>query len=158
MKNISSALFFYSLLISISFPINAEVETANDNDTIDSNKKVEESNILPDTEGGINGLIVDQTMTVLGRNFYFYFSQKLNDKHENLSINLSVKERPTALSGSIITIFHFNTPIYRTSLSPGLQQAETKAEQAVDNISVYLLRWKLDRKFSDKTDLAPDEL
>ncbi|MGO2498287.1 MAG: curli production assembly/transport protein CsgE [Vibrio litoralis] len=158
MKNISSASFLCSLLILISFAINAEVETVNDNDTIDSNKKVEESNILPDTEGGINGLIVDQTMTVLGRSFYFYLSQKLNDRHESLSINLSVKERPTALSGSIITIFHFNTPIYRTSLSPGLQQAEIKAEQAVDNISVYLLRWKLDRKFSDKTDLAPDEL
>lgn len=91
MKNISSASFLCSLLILISFAINAEVETVNGNDTIDSNKKVEESNILPDTEGGINGLIVDQTMTVLGRNFYFYLTQKLNDRHESLSINLSVK-------------------------------------------------------------------
>lgn len=157
MKTFKSRFVIFIISTFVAFYSTAEDES-NDNNLMDTNKPVDEANILPDTEGGINGLIVDQTMTVLGRNFYFYFSQKLNDKQENLSINLSVKERPTALSGSIITIFHFNTPIYRTSLSPGLQQAETKAEQAVDSISYYLLRWKLDRKFSDKTDLAPDEL
>ncbi|MFH0258619.1 curli production assembly/transport protein CsgE [Vibrio rumoiensis] len=153
--------FNFRFVILIIFTLVAFYSVAEDegsNNSIDSNQPIDETKILPDTEGGINGLIVDQTMTVLGRNFYFYFSQKLNEEHENLSINLSVKERPTALSGSIITIFHFNTPIYRTSLSPGLQQAELKADQAVDSISYYLLRWKLDRKFSDKTDLAPDEL
>lgn len=134
-------------------------ESENDaKNIIEEKGSLNESAILPSNEGGIDGLIIDQTMTVLGRNFYFYFSQNLNEQHEDLSINLSVKERPTALSGSIITVFHFNTPIYRTSLSPGLQQAELKAKQAVDNISYYLLKWKLERKYSDKTDLAPDEL
>lgn len=134
-------------------------ESENDaKNIIEGKGSLNESAILPSNEGGIDGLIIDQTMTVLGRNFYFYFSQNLNEQHEDLSINLSVKERPTALSGSIITVFHFNTPIYRTSLSPGLQQAELKAKQAVDNISYYLLKWKLERKYSDKTDLAPDEL
>ncbi|WP_086980999.1 curli production assembly/transport protein CsgE [Vibrio aphrogenes] len=134
-------------------------ESGNDaKNIIEEKGSLNESAILPSNEGGIDGIIIDQTMTVLGRNFYFYFSQNLNEQHEDLSINLSVKERPTALSGSIITVFHFNTPIYRTSLSPGLQQAELKAKQAVDNISYYLLKWKLERKYSDKTDLAPDEL
>lgn len=106
----------------------------------------------------ITGVVVDRTMTRLGADFYSIFSQMLNDQYEDLTENLTVKERATALSGSIITVFHRQTPIYRTALSPGRQQAETKAEEAVKVVGSYVVRWRIERYLKDTFDVGHDEI
>ncbi|WP_153448424.1 CsgE family curli-type amyloid fiber assembly protein [Vibrio algicola] len=141
------------LLIYLVFMPLALAESVND---LGSNPLKEK--MILNNDSLINGLIVDQTMTLLGKNFYFYFSQLMNESHEKLNVNLRITERPTALSGSIITIFHINTAIYRTSLSPGRQQAKLKAEEALRNINYYLVKWKIEKRFEDNNDLASDEL
>ncbi|MFC1503141.1 CsgE family curli-type amyloid fiber assembly protein [Pseudomonadota bacterium] len=106
----------------------------------------------------ISGVVIDRTMTRLGANFYSIFSQKLNDKYDDLKENLTVKEKPTALSGSIITIYHRRKPIYRTALSPGRQQAEDKADEAVKIVGSYVVRWRLERYIQDRFDVDYDEI
>ncbi|OCH47276.1 curli production assembly/transport protein CsgE [Aliivibrio fischeri] len=106
----------------------------------------------------IDGLIIDRTITRLGRDFYSAFSMKVNNKYNNLEVNLTVKERPTALSGSIITVVHFERIIYRSSLSPGQREADEKAEQAVQSINQYLVKWKAEKLFSDTFDLGSSEI
>jgi len=106
----------------------------------------------------ISGVVIDRTMTRLGANFYSIFSQKLNDKYDDLTENLTVKEKPTALSGSIITIYHRRKPIYRTALSPGRQQAEDKADEAVRIVGSYVVRWRLERYIQDRFDVDYDEI
>ncbi|ELR63519.1 CsgE-like protein [Photobacterium marinum] len=86
------------------------------------------------------------------------FSQLLNDKYEDLEENLTVKERATALSGSIITIFHRQTIIYRTALSPGIQQIESKANDAVKAVGSYMVKWRLERYLKDTFDVDYDEI
>ncbi|WP_240435541.1 curli production assembly/transport protein CsgE [Photobacterium salinisoli] len=106
----------------------------------------------------INGVVVDQTMTRLGEDFYSLFSQKLEDEIEELKENLTVKERPTALSGSIITIFHRQNIIFRTALSPGRQNVEEKTDQAVSAVKNYVLRWRIERYLKDTFDVDYDEI
>lgn len=106
----------------------------------------------------ISGVIIDRTVTRLGEDFYSFFSRDIYEQYPTLDENIFVKERPTALSGSIITVFHFSTPIYRTALSPGRRQAEDKSADAVQALQRYLLRWKLEQKYRDKSDLADSEL
>lgn len=105
----------------------------------------------------VTGLIVDRTITRLGEDFYFFFSQKLNERYGNLQENLEVRERPTALSGSIIGVFHSGKAVYRTALSPGRRQAQEKADEAVNAVSDYIIRWQAERLFKDTFDLEHDE-
>ncbi|WP_036801439.1 MULTISPECIES: CsgE family curli-type amyloid fiber assembly protein [Photobacterium] len=106
----------------------------------------------------ISGVVIDRTMTRFGGEFYSVFSQLLNDKYEDLEENLTVKERATALSGSIITIFHRQTIIYRTALSPGIQQIESKANDAVKAVGSYMVKWRLERYLKDTFDVDYDEI
>ena len=106
----------------------------------------------------VGGLIIDRTMTRFGEDFYSNFSQLLNDRYDNLDENLTVSERPTALSGSIISIHHRNKLIYRTALSPGRRQAEEKAQQALRAVNAHIIRWEAERLFQDTFDLEYDEI
>ncbi|USD67150.1 curli production assembly/transport protein CsgE [Vibrio sp. SCSIO 43136] len=106
----------------------------------------------------VGGLIIDRTMTRLGEDFYDAFTLKMNEKYDSLSENLTVKERATALSGSIISVTHRNKIIYRTALSPGRRQAEEKADQALRSVSAHIIRWEAERLFQDTFDLDHDEI
>ncbi|WP_428753231.1 MULTISPECIES: CsgE family curli-type amyloid fiber assembly protein [Vibrio] len=105
----------------------------------------------------VDGLIVDRTITRLGEDFYFFFAQRLNDTYPELKENLTVSEIPTALSGSIIEVFHSRKVIYRTALSPGRQQAKDRANDAIRVVSNYIVRWEAERLFQDTYDLDHEE-
>ncbi|WP_225445103.1 curli production assembly/transport protein CsgE [Photobacterium arenosum] len=106
----------------------------------------------------ISGAVIDRTMTRLGADFYSLFAQKLEDQVDELKENLLVKERPTALSGSIITIYHRQNIIYRTALSPGRQNVEEKTDKAVSAVGNYVLRWRIERYLKDTFDIDYDEI
>lgn len=105
----------------------------------------------------VSGVIVDRTITRLGENFYFFFSQQLNDRYPDLNENLTVKEIPTALSGSIIEVYHSRNVIYRTALSPGRRQAKERASDALQIVGNYIIRWQAERLYMDTFDLEHDE-
>nr|WP_299018760.1 CsgE family curli-type amyloid fiber assembly protein [uncultured Photobacterium sp.] len=127
------------------------------------NKPLENGPLLENHKGlddlrEITGVVIDRTMTRFGEDFYSLFSQKLSDKYEDLEENLTVKERATALSGSIITVFHRQTIIYRTALSPGRQQIETKVDDAVKAVGSYMVKWRIERYLKDTFDVDYDEI
>jgi len=105
----------------------------------------------------VDGIIIDRTMTRLGEDFYFFFSQSLNENYPNLKENLTVKEKPTALSGSILEVKHSRKIIFRTALSPGRRQAKEHAADATRVVSNYIIRWQAERLFQDTYDLDHDE-
>ncbi|MFM2587945.1 curli production assembly/transport protein CsgE [Vibrio sp. TBV020] len=139
---------FSFLLLFFSFAGNAVIE---------NEEKIEDRKRSHLLENEVDGLIIDRTMTRLGDDFYFFFTQLMNERHGSLEENLTVKERPTALSGSIISIVHREKLIYRTALSPGRQHAEDKAKEALNAVTSHLLRWKAQLSYQDTFDLAQDE-
>lgn len=156
MKTHFNRLGVYSCFLFISlfsFQIGAAKELLESKEPFEK-KQIDEVQDLIE----IDGLIIDKTITRLGRNFYSAFSMKVNNKYNNLEVNLTVKERPTALSGSIVTVVHFERIIYRSSLSPGQRKAEEKAEQAVQSINQYLVKWKAEKLFKDTFDLGSSEI
>ncbi|KOO15559.1 curli production assembly protein CsgE [Vibrio xuii] len=138
----------FAVFVSYSTPVFAVIET---------DEKIEEKRDSHLLENEVDGLLIDRTMTRLGDDFYFFFTQLMNERHGSLKENLTVKERPTALSGSIISIFHREKLIYRTALSPGRQHAEDKAKEALTAVTSHLLRWKTQLSYQDTFDLAQDE-
>ena len=147
-------LFSFSFMSASS---NKNLKTLEHNAPLENGGPLENKQPTFNNFDEVSGLIIDRTITRLGEDFYFFFSQKLNDKYDNLEENLMVKERPTALSGSIISVFHSGKLIYRTALSPGRRQAQEKADEAIIAVSSYITRWQIERLFMDTFDLDYDE-
>ena len=124
---------------------------------LENGQALEENKSSSLIENEVDGLIIDRTMTRLGDDFYFFFTQLMNERHGSLKENLTVKERPTALSGSIIGVYHRDKPIYRTALSPGRKHAEDKAKEALNAVTSHLIRWKSQLTYQDTFDLDQDE-
>jgi curli production assembly/transport component CsgE len=145
--------FFIFLFISL-FTYASDNKNDLESKTPLENNKVNEVDDLVE----IDGLIIDRTLTRLGRDFYVAFSMKMNSKYDGIDVNLTVKERPTALSGSIIGVYHFDKVIYRGALSPGQRQADEKADQAIESVNQYIIRWKTEKLFTDTYDLELPEI
>ncbi|RYU70329.1 curli production assembly protein CsgE [Aliivibrio finisterrensis] len=151
--------FFSIFLIMLLFFMSLFSNASNTQDTLESKtpletNKVDESDDLIEIEG----LIIDRTLTRLGRDFYVAFSMKMNSKYDDIDVNLTVKERPTALSGSIIGVYHFDKVVYRGALSPGQRQADEKADQAIEAVNQYIIKWQTEKLFRDTYDLELPEI
>lgn len=141
--------FIFSMAISsLSFHVFA----------LEDDKPLEETYSDDTSLVEIAGLIMDRTMTRLGRDFYVAFSLIMNNDYGDLEVNLLVSERPTALSGSIITVNHFDKILFRAALSPGRDQAEQKAQQAMHAVRSYVIKWKTEKQFKDTFDVERSEL
>jgi len=151
MKRVIFALFPVLLLQAYSVG-------ADEGKPLENGPPLEQKNGTLDDLKEISGVVIDRTMTRLGEDFYSLFSQKLNDEFEDLEENLTVKERPTALSGSIITVFHRQAIIYRTAVSPGRDQIEAKVDDAIKAVSSYVVRWRIERYLKDTFDVDYDEI
>lgn len=143
-----SCLFVVIMTFSIS--VNA-VEDSNQS----AIQKLEEQSFTDYNE--VTGVIIDRTITRLGDDFYKPFSLLINSRFDALEINLIVKERPTAMSGSIISVIHRNTVIFRTAITPGRKATEEEVKRAVSVVSSHINKWKLERMIGDTFDLAHDE-
>lgn len=156
MKNsIPNSVFFLclTLFLLMSFRVYSNPD---DQTALENGQQLENEASLSLSD--ISGLIIDRTMTGIGSNFYVEFSKHMNESHPDLKENFTVQERATASQGSIMTVWHGQKVVYRTTLSPGARQAREKAQAAVSAVSRYLLRWKIERLYSDTFDLDHDEL
>lgn len=154
-------ILLFTLFNLFHYPVFSEVSDANQNVASSDSGQLEEQGEALQSRfndfNEINGVIVDRTMTRLGEQFYFFFSQQMNEQYVDINENFTVEERPTALRGSIVTIIHSRKPIYRTALSPGQRKAKEKAQEAVSAISNYIVRWEAERQYLDTFDMEHDE-
>ncbi|MGR6860690.1 curli production assembly/transport protein CsgE [uncultured Aliivibrio sp.] len=153
MRVYSIFLLVLALFIPLLTYASSTQDTLESKTPLETNKVDEADDLLE-----IEGLIIDRTLTRLGRDFYFAFSMKMNSKYDDIDVNLTVKERPTALSGSIIGVYHFDKVIYRGALSPGQRQADEKAAQAIEAVNQYIIKWQTEKLFRDTYDLELPEI
>jgi curli production assembly/transport component CsgE len=108
-------------------------------------------------EEGINGLIIDNTLTIIGRDFYEYFSRYWSDQGLMDNYNLAVCEQPTARFGSRITVEWYGRELFQVFLTPTRSNIELSAKQAALAISRYFKMVEIQKLLFFNPDLAPDE-
>ncbi|WP_258005508.1 curli production assembly/transport protein CsgE [Vibrio diazotrophicus] len=145
-------LVYFSLHASY---LNAK-ESTGDQSPIEDSQQLEDG--AHDSLDEVNGLIIDRTMTRIGSMFYSEFAQQLNESEENLEENLTITEKTTAKFGTIMTIWHSQKVVFRTSLSPKMKESKEQAANAVRTVQDYLTKWRIQRMYSDTFDLAHDEI
>ena len=107
---------------------------------------------------GIRGLIVDNTVTFIGRDFYDAFALAWLDQRVGDIDNLSINERPTARSGSRVWVESNGRSLFQVFLSPVRANIETTARKAARSVARRVEELKIERLLFKNPDLAPDEL
>ncbi|WP_223159342.1 curli production assembly/transport protein CsgE [Vibrio sp. Y2-5] len=153
---INSFLTVLFMLFSLQTSCLHAKENAGAQAPIEDTQQLED--VQHDSLDEVNGLILDRTMTRIGSMFYSEFAQQLNESEENLEENLTITEKTTAKFGTIMTIWHSQKVVFRTSLSPKMKESKEQAAKAVRIVQDYLTKWRIQRMYSDTFDLAHDEL
>lgn len=112
---------------------------------------------MADAEDEMKGFIVDNTISHIGHDFYYYFADRLRAT-SRLDFNLVVRERPDARWGSLVTVEFDRDVLYRRFLPPNVTQLKEEAVMAADLVKQEVIQRKLQRLLQDTTDLERDEL
>ncbi|MFD2645629.1 curli production assembly/transport protein CsgE [Pseudomonas japonica] len=103
------------------------------------------------------GFIVDDTISHIGHDFYYAFSERLRATSP-MDFNLVVRERPSARWGSLVTVEYQQRLVYRRFLAPNTVELKDEAYQAADWVRGQIAQRKLENLLQDTTDLERDEL
>ncbi|MDU9392064.1 curli production assembly/transport protein CsgE [Pseudomonas sp. zfem002] len=103
------------------------------------------------------GFIVDDTISHIGHDFYYAFSERLRATSP-MDFNLVVRERPSARWGSLVTVEYQQRLVYRRFLAPNTVELKDEAYQAADWVRGQIVQRKLENLLQDTTDLERDEL
>ena len=108
-------------------------------------------------EDEMMGFIVDDTISHIGHDFYYSFSERLRATSP-MDFNLVVRERPSARWGSLVTVEYRQRLVYRRFLPPNTVDLQDDAYQAADVVRAQIAQQKLEALLQDTTDLERDEL
>jgi curli production assembly/transport component CsgE len=103
------------------------------------------------------GFIIDDTISHIGHDFYYSFSERLRATSP-MDFNLVVRERPSARWGSLVTVEYQQRLVYRRFLPPNTVELTDEAYDAADWVRGQIVQRKLETLLQDTTDLERDEL
>lgn len=107
----------------------------------------------------IEGIITDRTLTLIGHAFFVHFSTTWRDtaQAQTRSVNLTVTEKPSARSGSLIQVWRNQQSIFRTFLPPRQIVIQPVVSAAVRQIKDTLLKQELENKLLINGDLYGED-
>ncbi len=108
-------------------------------------------------EEAYGGVVVGQTVTVAGQDFYQYFVTQWRDRPSNEKCSITVCERPSARLGNLVWIEYERVTLFQTILPFSRSQIRPVSEQAVDIAWQRLMEIEIERKLFNDADLAKDE-
>ena len=95
----------------------------------------------------INGLVVDETITKVGRDFYEVFYSKWEAPRSDASpgqrsYTIFIKELPQIGQGSLVSIYMDDTELFSQPVQPRYEVIEALAEYAVSLVSNYVANYE----------------
>ena len=93
----------------------------------------------------ITGLILDETKTKPGHDFYDYFNTHWQEV-KGLDYSIAIQELPDTQRLSFLNIQVNGTTVFRARLNPRPDIVEETAKQAVSQVNYYLMRKKITQK------------
>ncbi len=109
-------------------------------------------------EDPLTGIVINRTVTVLGKDFYRYFVTAWRQKDGENRYSLTVYERPSARWGSEIWIEYQRNQMFRIFLSPARQAARETSEQAAEIVHRNIIENEIRKALTQSEDLADEEL
>ncbi|WP_319480858.1 CsgE family curli-type amyloid fiber assembly protein [uncultured Draconibacterium sp.] len=105
-------------------------------------QKEETQKVSRDAEIEIDGLLIDETKTKNGRDFYDYFYRDWSPPQNAKNYSIFVTERPYRLTTTMIEIRINETLVFQSFLQPRSDIVEMLAQQAVTRTALYLQNYE----------------
>lgn len=106
----------------------------------------------------LGGVIVNRTVTVLGKDFYQHFATLWRQQPDATRYSISIHERPTARFGSEIWVQYRQQRMFHTFLPPARSATREISEVAVQHVMKNISQRELERLTTRNPDLGPEEL
>lgn len=106
----------------------------------------------------LSGVVVNQTITVNGQEFYKSFTAAWLDSEIGSRFVLTVIERPNARHGTHIWVEHQRNKVFETILSPSRAQIQSMGLQAAEAVQQAIVSADVERALYIDQDLAKDEI
>ena len=102
------------------------------------------------------GIVLGQTVTVAGQDFFQYFVSLWRDKRISERVLITVRERPSARNGSMIWIEHQGHRLLQFALPASRGGIRGLSEQAAEQLGQRLTQAEIDSALDHDIDLARD--
>lgn len=106
----------------------------------------------------LSGVVVNRTVTVLGKDFYRHFTTFWRTNPESQRYSISIYERPSARFGSEVWVLFGQQRMFHIFLPPARQATRGISEIAVEQVLKNISRRELERLTTRNPDLGPEEL
>ncbi|KAA0010923.1 hypothetical protein F0A17_15760 [Billgrantia pellis] len=134
-------------------------DSLGEDDVLEEGKAAEElSRQFRLGEPGLSGVIVDRTITMMGKTFYRRFSQLSVESHILTRTTLSIHERPDARWGSQVWVAENNRILFQATLPPRLSDIDRYAEAAIEQVEQLLIQRSIMEALGSDPDLADEEI
>ncbi len=119
-------------------------------DAKDDSSKSNSQEVMPE----YGGVVVDQTLTGLGRYFYVSFSQSWSEKEDIDSFVVAIKERPSQRGGTEVMISTDEVVVFRSFLPRSYSAVDDMIYTAVDAVYTKLTQMRVDAALFNSNELA----
>lgn len=103
------------------------------------------------------GIVIDQTITVVGHDFFQYFIAAWRDKDLVDKYEIAINERPSARLGSQIWISYRQRRVFQTFLPASRAAVKLISFSAADSVYEAIVQTDMVQLMFKDPDLAPDE-
>ena len=107
-----------------------------------------------DLEIEIDGLLVDDTKTKTGKDFYDLFYSSWEAPKEAKNYTITISEKPFRLTSTLIEVSINDTPVYQSILQPRQDIVEGLSADAVSTTQTYLVNYEEIMKQLNGDDMA----
>ncbi len=106
----------------------------------------------------LTGVVVNRTITVLGKDFYQYFTARWREKDVGSKFTISIHERPSARFGSEIWVQFRQKRMFHTFLPPARAATKKIGAMAVETVYQNINNSEVERIMVKSPDLGPEEM
>lgn len=104
------------------------------------------------------GVVVNQTVTVAGQDFYQRFVAAWRERDLSERFSISIHERPSPRWGSQVWIEFAQRRIFQSALPGGRGEIQALAEKAIETAYQLIADAEVDRLLFRDADVGPDEI
>jgi len=104
------------------------------------------------------GVVINRTVTVMGKDFYQYFAANWRDKEMSERYSISIHEKPSAIRGSEMWVQFGQRKVFHTFMSPARSAVKETSAQAAEIAYKNVVELEVQRLLFQDKDLAQEEL